>query len=167
MIRVPTLYKCQKSKKKQKKNVGFQAVSHSTSTFSFKPYCVSNLECFLSSILLFYDYSIRYGICNVMGTYCHLLARVGTVILLGRNWLVVWDIWWQTYNVAQSLETCLSIYVCVSLEQWERDKARDELKETDFSVYVCVCVCERERERERERESMPMCVSLLSVLVGG
>ncbi len=92
---------------------------------------------FLVKHLLYlgYEYNKRHWICNMMRTYCHLLARVATFILT-RNWLAVWDIWLQTYNAAQSLESFLcsfpvqpgvSIYKCFSLKQWERDKARRKL----------------------------------------
>lgn len=91
---------------------------------------------------------------NMMGTYCHLLASVGTVTMTG---LAVWDMWLQIHNVAHSLEPffCASVvwpvlhfylyvflYLFVCLFSWTAKKKREERSwEWDINKAHCPYMC--------------------------
>lgn len=72
----------------------------------------------------------------MVGIYCHLLAEEGNFFSRVRNWLAVWDIWSQTHNAAQSLET--QSLLCTSTAQ------------PAFSISF-MCFSENKRMKQRLR----------------
>lgn len=111
-------------------------LTHSTSLFPFKPCCASNLEC--------YDYTVRYGGCNMMGTYCHLLAWLSAVIFSSKNWVtglinVLADIHCFSLPFTVVLSTLVPLFTCVFVQNHKKKVQSKRRTTRERERGVCLC----------------------------